>query len=67
MKQIKIRLEELEARRPEFGLPVAQMTDAALIAFLTGGKSETISDAELERIIAAETVADQGSRGDQAI
>jgi hypothetical protein len=60
------RLEQLEARRPEFGLPVAQMSDSALIAYLTNGKSATISDAELERIIEGEALDNQGSHGDKA-
>ncbi len=60
------RLTELEARRTDDVLTAEHMNDSELIAFLTGSKSATITDAELERIIAAETVDNQGSRRDQA-
>jgi hypothetical protein len=65
MRQLETRLTELEAHRPVFGLPVAQMTDKELVFILTGSRLSTITDAELERIIAAEAVGNQGSRGAQ--
>jgi hypothetical protein len=66
MKQIETRLTELEARRTGDGLTAEHLTDKELIGIIRGDKSAVISDAELERIIAAEAVADQGSRSDQA-
>lgn len=58
MKQIETRLEELEARRPVFGLPVEQMSDAELIGVITGTRSTVITDQQLARMAQGETWAD---------
>lgn len=56
MKAIKRRLDILESVQRDDRVPlVLRMTDRQLVSVATGGKSETITNEELERIAAGGT------------